>query len=229
MTPELLLVFPVLERPWRVSELAENAWRTTDVKHRVLFVVSPSDVATQQEVERLRAVDLLVAPFEPGPGDWARKINLAYSLSDEPWIFTGADDLRFYPHWASRGIGAGEFFDVGVVGTNDLHNPRVLSRQHATHSLVHRRYADEFGTVDGPGRVVAECYDHQYVDDELVRTARSRDQWYFEAGSVVEHLHPYFGGAEMDPTYEKALRATKADAELFRSRQGLWTTTGGSR
>lgn len=163
-------------------------------------------------------VELLKAPWRPGDGDYARKVNLAYRESAEPYLFLGADDLNFHEGWDTEAL---RFSDHGVVGTNDLHNPRVLAGRHSTHSLVSRRYADEYGIIDGPG-ILCEKYSHQWVDDELVATAQARGEFHFCAESVVEHLHPFFGLAERDATYEKALAATRADGAIFRSRRRLW-------
>lgn len=108
---------------------------------------------------------------------------------------------------------------AGVIGTNDLGNPRVLAGRHSTHPLVSRRYANEMGTLDGPGQVVAEVYDHQYCDDELVLTAQRRAEWAFAREAVVEHLHPFFGKAEMDATYDKAIAKTADDRATFMRRR----------
>jgi len=100
--------------------------------------------------------------------------------------------------------------------------------RHATHPLVRRSYVEEHGTIDEPGKVLHEGYDHQWVDNELVETAKARGAWAFAKNSHVEHLHPFWpdgkGGkkGEMDATYEKALSSPRKDMALFRSRRRLW-------
>lgn len=218
---ELLIAIPVLGRPRRAGFVYESAVEATDVEHTVRFLVSPGD-RQQRAACIATGADVVDVPWKPGPGDWARKINYAYRESDEPWIFLGADDLCFCDGWASAALAVGEETGAGVVGTNDLGNPRVRAGQHSTHPLVRRAYADAEGTVDGPGAILCEEYDHQFSDDELVGTAKSRGQWAFARGSEVEHLHPYFGKAKMDETYEKALRGTLSDRALFDQRRRLW-------
>jgi hypothetical protein len=217
---EILIAIPVLGRPWRAASVYESATGATDVPHRVVFLVSPADDA-QRAACVATGAEVIDVSWSPGPGDWARKINAAYYRSDEPWIFLGADDLCFCDGWASAALAVGEETDAGVVGTNDDGNPRVKAGQHSTHPLVRRSYVDALGTIDGIG-ILCEQYDHQYSDDELVETAKSRGAWAFARDAEVEHLHPYFGKAEMDETYEKALRATQADKTLFERRRHLW-------
>ncbi len=216
---DLLLIIPVLGRPARARPLYESASQATDVPHRILFVCSPNDLE-QTHACVATGADVELVPWEAGWGDWARKVNLAYRISDEPWLFLGADDLCFCEGWASKALARAA--DFGVVGTNDLGNPRVLRGEHSTHPLVRRSYADEHGTIDGPG-VVCEEYDHQFVDDELVETAKARGAWTFAEDAWVEHLHPYFQKGMADATYAKATRNTLADRKLFRERRKLWT------
>ena len=111
---------------------------------------------------------------------------------------------------------------IGVVGTNDLGSPRVMAGEHATHSLVTRSYADEFGTIDEPGKVLHEGYVHEFVDDELVATARFRSAWAFAVDSHVEHLHPCWGKAPMDRLYAGQSERIRAGRKLYDRRRHLW-------
>ena len=77
------------------------------------------------------------------------------------------------------------------------------------------------GTFDGSGAVFSEAYDHQWVDNEFLELAKRRGKWAFAERSVVEHLHPVWGLAEWDDTYNKAFRETTEDQALFARRQRL--------
>jgi len=90
--------------------------------------------------------------------------------------------------------------------------------------MVHRDYV-EMGTIDEPGKVLHEGYHHQFCDNELVETAVSRGQFVFSRRSKVEHRHPIWRTAEMDPTYTKGLNPVnaKADQLHYLSRRPLWT------
>lgn len=222
----IAVVIPVLDRPGRVAPLMSNIAATTTVPYRLLFVASRSDDAEIVALKHARA-DFVINHQRVGRGNYAKKINQGYRETDEPYIFAGADDLLFHPGWAEAALQ--KFCDgIGVVGTNDLGNARVMRGEHSTHSLVSRSYADELGTIDGPGAIYAECYHHQFCDDELVGTAKMRGAWAFASDSHVEHMHPYCRDrrgkpkAEMDATYQRGLSTTRTDSQLFRKRRVRW-------
>lgn len=220
--PEILIAIPVLGRPHRAQAVYDSAHKATDVTHEILFLVSPGD-RKQLHVCQATGASTWVVPWPAGHGDYARKINAALDWPGEArWIFCGADDLEFQHGWASAAIALGYGDELGVVGTNDGANPRVKAGRHATHSLVRRSYALECGTIDEPGKILHEGYDHQFCDDELVATARSRDCWGFAANAKVDHLHHYFGTAPIDDTYIKGQRSLRADQALFHARRSLW-------
>lgn len=210
----------MLGRAHRVGPLLESlAAATTD--YRVLFLLTPGDTDVIGAVET--AGGDWVAVQRRDRGDYARKINAGYRATTEPLLFLGADDLHFHPHWFERAVAPFTDSRVGVVGTNDLGNRRVISGDHATHALVRRSYIDEHGTIDEPGKVLHEGYAHEYVDDELVGTAKHRGAWAFAADSVVEHLHPQWGKAPSDPMYDAQAERMSTSRHLFLRRRRLWT------
>lgn len=197
---------------------------TVPASSRVLFVASPSDHEELRELDRQHA-DYLVMEQDHERGDYARKINAGYRTTKEPLIFTGADDLLFHDGWfeaACAYLGPSQWGPfVGVIGTNDLGSPRVLAGYHSTHSLVTRDYAD-FGTIDQKQAIYHEGYAHQFVDDELVKTAMARGAFAMAMDSHVEHIHPHWGKAESDPIYDMADPWLAEGQELFRRRNRLW-------
>ena len=224
-----LIIIPVLGRPHRARLVFDSIEDNTPEPHRVLFVANESDTDEIEAVRAIPGAGLMVmegrhrpVDWERQPGDWARKINRAYRESTEPLLFLGADDLLFHPEWlfhARKELRRG----IGVVGTNDLGSPRVMAGLHATHVLVTRAYADRYGTVDGPGRVLTEIYPHEFVDDELVGTAKMRGAWAFAFNSHVEHLHPSWGKASRnDPIYQLQRQRMKVGRYLYDQRKGLW-------
>lgn len=214
----IAILVPVLNRPQNVAPFMESV-ANTEEDYTVYFICSPKDRDEIAECEQSGA-EVLAVSFKPIGGDFARKINHAYSVTTEEWLFQAADDIRFSPKWDRHAMAVSLRQRVGVVGTNDLANPWVVRGRHSTHTLFRRSYIEEYegGTVDDSGTVFCEQYDHQYVDVEFVQTAKMRKQWAFSKNSVVEHLHPHWGKAEMDPTYEKATRRTERDMALYRSR-----------
>lgn len=156
-------------------------------------------------------------------GDYAVKINHGYRTTTAPFLFTGADDLAFHPGWDVAALELMTDPTVGVVGTQDLSNGRVIRGEHATHLLVRRAYVDAFGTIDEPGKIMHEGYPHEYVDDELVATARYRNAWRFCHESVVEHLHPQAGKAPTDELYDAQAGRMRIGRKIYRRREWLWT------
>jgi hypothetical protein len=120
--------------------------------------------------------------------------------------------------------------NANVIGTNDLGNPDVKKGTHSTHTLFSRPYIEHYGgTVDNTGAVFSESYDHQWSDCEFVQTAMLRGEWAFSKGSIVEHKHPHWGKGEMDSTYEKATRDTRADQLLYAERMRMVRQRVGGR
>jgi GT2 family glycosyltransferase len=150
---------------------------------------------------------------------FAKKVNLGYSKTSEPWLFLVGDDVRFHPGWLNHAQHVADVFKADVVGTNDWGNERVMRGEHATHMLVRRTYVDDLGASwDGPGTVCHEGYRHWFCDDELVTAAKMRGTFYSALGSVVEHLHPLFGRGETDETYEVIKPFVESDYGLFQAR-----------
>jgi hypothetical protein len=210
---DLVILVPVLRRPHRVRPLLDSI-RATTPDARVLFITDPGDHAEHAAIAAAHG-ELLAAG-----GRYSEKINAGIAATTEPLIFLGADDLEFHPGWLDAAT-ALLTEGVGLVGTQDLCNGRVLRGEHATHFLMARWYA-ELGTIDGqPGPLCVE-YPHEMVDDELVATARRRSAWAFANDSVVEHLHPMAGKAPMDDLYAGQHARMRAGRRIFQRRRALW-------
>jgi glycosyltransferase involved in cell wall biosynthesis len=219
--PEIAIQIPVLNRPQNAHRVVSSIFANTTVEVEVVFVCSPGD---DDEIAACLATgeEVIVVPWACGPGDFARKHNLAYKHTRAPLILLAADDLEFEPDWDTKVIAVYERRLCGVIGTQDDANPLVKRGKHATHAVVSRHYIDRVGGTwhDGPGVIYHEGYAHQYVDTELVAAASERDEWAFAHGAVVRHLHPIFNRAvAMDDTYRKALEDGQLDRQLYMQRQ----------
>jgi hypothetical protein len=154
--------------------------------------------------------------FDDG-GTWGGRLNELFRHTTEPYLFLGADDVRFHPGWLEAALSVMADTD-GVVAVNDLWNPR------GTLALVSRRYlVEEGGTVDGTGAIIHEGYGHVFSETELFETAASRGRFAYCAESVVEHLHPVAGKAEDDEVYRLGFASLDADTALYQSRRHLWS------
>lgn len=219
----IAVLVPVLNRPARVAPLVASL----EAVSRVIpcapyFLVTPGD-SVQLKAVKASGANFAVMPFKQAPGDYARKMNYGFAMTEEPFVFLGADDLYFHPGWAERAVAC--WYETGacVVGTNDLGNMRTIEGRHSTHTLVCREYG-ECGTVDGV-ELMHEGYWHNYVDDEFVQTAVSRQTYAHATDSWVEHIHPDWGKGAMDSTYTLGKLHFNDDREHFRQRTPLWQRT----
>ncbi len=226
MSPVVAVLVPVLRRVHRLAPFLESLEAATPLPHETVFLTTTGDGEVIAEARRLAALvpSLVVAELAPNRvGDYARKINHGVSITSAPFVFTGADDLAFHPGWLPAALAPFTDPAVGVVGTNDL-APTVRARagEHSTHFVARRSYVTEFGTIDEPGKLLHEGYPHEYVDDELVATAKLRGAWRYAAGAVVEHLHPSWGKAPTDELYAAQARRMIEGRRLFARRRRLW-------
>ena len=222
------ILVPVLRRPHRVRPLLASIVEATPEPHRILFLATAGDAPEIAEIIAAgadhRQVSLEVLPPNR-VGDYARKINHGYRVTSTPFVFLGADDLAFRPGWLTAGLAHFDDPAIGVVGTQDLApTERARTGQHATHFLVRRSYADQHGTIDEPGKILHEGYPHEYVDDELIGTAKHRAAWAFAFDSITEHLHPSWGKAPTDQLYARQRQRMSAGARTLARRRGLWAS-----
>lgn len=212
--PDVVVIVPVLDRPHRVQPFCDALYEHSPVGEvRALFVADSHD---RGELDAIAdsGEDVLIHD-----GSYAAKVNAAVALTTEPLLFFAADDLAFRPAWlqnARRRLAD----PVQVVGVNDLLRRR---RRHATHFLVTREYAQR-PTIDGEPGPLCTRYQHSFVDDEFIATARRRGVYAYAIDAHVEHLHPMGGLAVDDATYRKGRDTFKADRRLFQQRFPLWAT-----
>lgn len=215
----------MLGRGWRLRDLLGSLRACSDAP--VTFICSPNDSETLA-VCNDSGEDTIVTHWQPDRGDYARKINLGYRETQEPFVFCGASDLWFQDGWDRQALAVADRTGAGVVGTQDTANPLVKRGVQSTHPLVRRAYVEEFGsaTFDQTGDVYCELYDHQYIDVELCETAKLRQRWAFAKRAIVKHLHPHWGTAPDDDTYAKAMRKVNDDRQLYVQRmkrqQTVW-------
>lgn len=211
------IFIPTLNRPHKLSEIALNITETTPEPHTIYFILEESDIESQKAVTELGEQYIL----NTGSSCYADCINTAYHQTKEPYIFLGADDIKFYPGWLSKAK-ACFLRGINVVGTNDLHHPGVLEGTHATHYLVKRKYLKtEGGRVDMKDTVLYP-YAHNYTDTEFIQTAIARGTFMPCLESKVEHMHWCWGLADRDETYYKGFNENERDRTIYEQRRHLW-------
>lgn len=210
-TDEVAVIVPVLGRPQNAAPFMRSLRASTGLAN-VLAVCSSGLDADAWRAAGATAMMTDRVSF-------AQKVNDAYrNVIWQPWVFLVGDDVRFHPGWLDHAQQTARDTGAQVVGTNDLGNPRVLAGDHATHMMIARDYIDTVGASwDGPG-VVCHEYRHNFVDDEIVTAAKTRGVWAPSLASVVEHLHPQWGKAEMDDTYRKGQFRYEKDRAEFQAR-----------
>ncbi len=226
MQEGVTVVVPVLDRVQNLAPLMESICANT-IDPYVMFVYSPGKDEVKAELSRLfnlyPNMEYRRCPVSTPKGDYARKVNLCLDQVFTQWLFTGADDLKFHPNWFENAMRVATD-NIHVIGTQDLGNPRVLQGIHSTHTLVRTKYAREFGlTVDGtPGNVLCTGYWHEYCDDELVGVAKKRGIWAFAHDSIVEHMHPNWGKANTDDSYNLQGTRLVESKGLYAQRKLRW-------
>jgi hypothetical protein len=216
------VLVPVLARPQNAKPLYESFRAHSGQMDELHFLCSPGDDAQIEACLQTQA-NVLIVEWEAGPGDYARKMNYGYSMTERPWLFLGADDIEFSEGWIEKALALGG----EVIGTNDLANGQVKRGEFGTHCFVSRRYVtEEGGSADGPGVLLHEGYDHNFVDRELCHLAQQRKVFSFARDSVVRHRHPLWKTARMDSTYRKGLARFHEDRALFLERSAAWGYTG---
>ena len=213
------VVVPAMRRPQNVAPLVESLQRC-EPGANVYFVCDPEDAG---EIAAVEAAGAHLIISKRGH-TYAAKANVALDNTDEPWLFICGDDVRFHPGWLDEARTLSDRFDV--IGTNDtagqVKNPEVAAGRHADHFFVRRAYADTYGaSLDGPNTLAPECYQHWWVDKEIVGLAKARGVFAPCLASVVEHLHPGYDGKPRDDVYLKAVEHADADQAVFMSRLPL--------
>lgn len=215
------VLVPVLGRPDNAIPLITSLTAASHSVSRVLFLCSESDT---EEIKacRMTTADVIECAWKPKQGDYARKMNEGFRQTDSEFVFLAADDVTFHPGWDDEALAVAFATKAGVIATNDMNNPQVKKGLFGTHCLVRRSYVmEQGGSLEGPGHLLSERYDHNFVDRELCHLADQRGMYAFAEHSHVVHNWRAHG---MDATYEKGIKNFRHDQRLFLRRiRGLPT------
>ena len=218
---------PVLSRPQNVAPFCESLARNTSVDFSLIFIASDED---SEEIEAVKqsGARLLIDPLPMASrSQYPRKMNLGFRKTDREFVFLGADDIEFQSGWDTEALAvAGD--DVGVTGLSDMANRHCIAGVWSTHPLVRRSYITVYGgSLDGPGTLISEAYDHNYSERELCHLAQHRGQWAFAPKARIKHKHPMKGAVEKDEVYAKGFQNFGADGTLFLRRAArYWEGAG---
>jgi GT2 family glycosyltransferase len=213
------VIVPVLGRPENAEPFMRSLRASTGMAH--VFTVCSED-----EDERAWEAAGGFGINSNGRVTFPEKANLAVAVLDQipeyaldEWIFLCGDDVVFRPGWLDQAQHTARLTGAQVVGVNDMGNPRIMAGEMSTHFLIRRSYIEERGASwSGPGVVCHEGYRHCFVDNEIVTVAKQRGVFAMSRASIVEHMHPEYGKAPMDATYELGYEKFEQDEREFRSR-----------
>lgn len=160
---------------------------------------------------------------------YAENVNDMVRATSSEWVLVVGDDVEFTPGWFEAAAAVSESCDI--VGTNDselgrVRNPDVAAGRHADHFFIRRSYIEEIGSsLDGPGIAMPECYQHWYVDKEVIGLAKARGVFKFAEDCRIVHHHPGYDGDESarqaDFLYQRAVEHQEADEAAFMQRAPL--------
>jgi glycosyltransferase involved in cell wall biosynthesis len=212
------VLVPVLTRPENVAPLVDSFNETNDGAN-LYFVVDPDDDVEQKAIKDAGGSYLI---SDRGKS-FAQKINSGAEQTTEPWLFVCGDDVRFRPGWLAAARKLSTRFDV--IGTNDSKpdeqgNPRVAAGAHSDHFFIRRSYVDTYGGNLGPD-VLCEKYRHFFTDVETIELAKARRVFTPCLESLVEHMHPDLGRAEVDDVYRAGWSEKEHDTKVWEKRAPL--------
>lgn len=236
-------LIPVLSRPQNVRPLIESFLAHSREDSRLVFIAQGGDSeeintineATGPKLRRLDAHQVWMIEIDSYATRWSAKLNAAHraictlfwssDLTVKPdWYLLGADDLRFHKGWDDNP--ALEVLmarpEIGVIGTNDMGNPAVMAGKHSTHPLIRRTYVETQGIMEGLNMIAPECYNHNFVDNEIVGLACKRKAYAHCHDSKIEHMHPVWNKGEMDSTYKLGISKYRDDQKLYQVREMMY-------
>ncbi len=207
------VVVPVLGRPERAEPFMRSLVASTGLC-TVFAVCSDDSDAVAWEKAGATTIFTTRTTFPCKANDAAAKIGTSF-----PWIFLTGDDVHFHAGWLDHAQQTAHVNGAKLIATNDWLNQRVLEGTHATHPLISTAYiAEEGASWSGPGKICNEDYKHWFVDDEWTLVAMQRGVFASSLGSVVEHIHPLAGKADMDSTYRLGQKFASLDKQTFEKR-----------
>jgi hypothetical protein len=213
------VIVPVLGRPVNAEPFMRSLRASTGFAYALAMCENDDDFAAWSVTTAAVKMDTAHT--------FSEKVNVAMAEVTTPWVFLCGDDVVFRPGWLDQAQHTARLTGADVVGVNDMGNPRIMAGEMSTHFLIRRSYIEERGASwSGPGVVCHEGYRHCFVDNEIVTVAKQRGVFAMSRASIVEHMHPEYGKAPMDATYELGYEKFEQDEREFRSRVARFCKKG---
>lgn len=194
------ILVPSRGRPDNVSRLYRSLAETTEGEWELLVRLDEDD-------ERRNGYDHpphqtnVTAPRALMSQLWNDLVP--YALGDV--LMMGGDDIAFStPGWDALVRGALPEDGIAVVHGNDL-SPN--SATIGSHPFVSRTWVETLGYLTPP------YFESDYADLWLTEVADALNRRVYLPQVVIEHLHPGFGKAEWDSTYQERIDRAGGDGK----------------
>ena len=205
---KVAILIPTVDRLENIKKCVGSIKENTILPYKIYIMTSDASISNW-------CIDNKIA-FYMDEGDDIRyntRINFMFKNTNEPYLFTGSDDIVFEKGWL-EGLMGGAGKGYGVVGANDGYNPM------ATNFLIKREYIEkQSGCIDTPGVIFYPKYQHNFVDVELLATAKKRNQYVQVVNAKVTHHHWRKDPSKYDKTYQWADERVEKDMYTWHERK----------
>lgn len=196
----------------RVLELLEQDYHLHDLPF--VYLAIPEDdqetLAVAEELPPLRVIVKRPAGTTAVEG-WNLAFAAAYAEFVD-WFVLGADDIVWHEGWLAAALECARKNKAQVVGLNDGH---TNLQQYGAHYMVHR----DFITHHLGGAFIPPHYKSWWFDREICEKAHSLGLYAPCYEAMAQHLHPEWGDAAMDDTYQLGYPLHDADRDLYQARK----------
>jgi glycosyltransferase involved in cell wall biosynthesis len=216
MNNKVAILTPTYGRPHRIQPYIDNIRSVTNMDLAdIVFIVEEDDKEVREICENSGETTIINKRARSFGG----AMNTAVRELDYKYFYGSSDDFFFHENWLPPLLELSENF--GMVGSNDMGNPEVAAGLLSTCYLINKKYLSRC-VPDSPEDIVCELYLHNYTDTELTSVARFNKEYAYCPESLVEHMHPAWGKAPIDETYNLQNGTWDHDTALFNSRRFLW-------
>ena len=205
MRPLISILLPTRNRPHNLKRLYESV-RATASQMPEFSVYADEDPASAELARSLGMVVTLGTRRILLSDMW----NVAYRAATGDILMLCGDDIIFRtPNWDVwvREAFAAYPDKIAFVYGDDL----AHGRKHGTHGFLHRTWVELIGYFTPP------IFSFGYCDTWLNDVAEELGRRVFLPDVVTEHMHPFWGKAEMDSVYRDGIERHDRDrvGELY--------------
>ena len=212
----IAVLIPTYKRSHKLEKLVNNFYECSSLAN-LYFIVEPNDIKTLEVLDKLYTkYKFRVFTLH---AEYVEAINQGVSLTSEPFVFCGADDILFSKDWDKKLLKIMEDESVNVTGGID---DWLCSKSgiHISHPLVRRAYIEGLGSYWGGNQgLYFSGYKHYQCDIELEQLAWTRNCFRLCKEVTIAHNHYINHQVENDETYQKSRKNLKADTDLYNKRK----------